>query len=134
MLTIRASRVSAPTRSAVMVKLPVPLMVPPVTRSPVVFSTGMGSPLTMDSSMELRPSSTEPSTGIFSPGRTRSMSPALIFASGTSLSWPHFESRRAVFGANPSSAFSAPLVRARAFNSSTCPSRTSTVITAAASK
>ena len=42
--------------------------------------------------------------------------------------------RRAVFGASPSSARIAPEVALRARNSSTCPSRTSTVITAAASK
>ena len=42
--------------------------------------------------------------------------------------------RRAVFGASPSSARIAPEVRSRARNSSTCPSSTSTVMTAAASK
>ena len=42
--------------------------------------------------------------------------------------------RRAVFGARPSSARIAPEVRSRARNSSTCPSKTKTVMTAAASK
>ena len=42
--------------------------------------------------------------------------------------------RRAVFGASPSSARIAPEVRSRARNSSTWPSSTSTVMTAAASK
>ena len=41
---------------------------------------------------------------------------------------------RAVFGARSSSARMAPLVVSRARSSRTCPSRTSTVITAAASK
>ena len=35
------------------------------------FSTGIDSPVIIDSSMELRPSRTTPSTGTFSPGRTR---------------------------------------------------------------
>ena len=42
--------------------------------------------------------------------------------------------RLAVFGARPSNAFIAEVVWLRARNSSTCPSKTSTVITAAASK
>jgi len=49
-LTIRASRVPAPTRSARMTRLPAPFCVPPVTRSPTTFSTGKGSPVIMDSS------------------------------------------------------------------------------------
>ena len=60
-----------------MTKPPVPFTVPPVTRSPAAFSTGIGSPVTIDSSTALRPSSTTPSTGTFSPGRTRSRSPAM---------------------------------------------------------
>ena len=43
--------------------------------SPGIFSTGIGSPVTIDSSTALRPSRTTPSTGTFSPGRTRSRSP-----------------------------------------------------------
>ena len=45
------------------------------TFAPLSFSTGMGSPLIIDSSTELWPSTTIPSTGTFSPGRTRSLSP-----------------------------------------------------------
>ena len=75
--TIWASSVSLPTRSARMTSPPVPLMVPPVTGSPAFFSTGTGSPVIIDSSTELDPSTTMPSTGIFSPGRTRSRSPAI---------------------------------------------------------
>src|SRR5213082_231167 len=41
--TICASSVSAPTRSARIVKLPVPLIVPPVTFSPGCFSTAIPS-------------------------------------------------------------------------------------------
>ena len=76
---------------------------------------------------------TTPSTGIFSPGRTRNRSPTAIASIATSSS-PVAVMRRAVFGASPSSARIAPEVRSRARNSSTCPSSTSTVMTAAASK
>ena len=66
-----------------MSKLPVPFSVPPVTRSPATFSTGTGSPVSIDSSTALLPSITVPSIGILSPGRTRKMSPTLTSASGT---------------------------------------------------
>ena len=70
-LTIWARRVSLPTRSARTTRPPVPLTVAPVTRSPMAFATGSGSPLIIDSSTALPPSSTTPSAGTFSPGRTR---------------------------------------------------------------
>ena len=47
---ICASSVSAPTRDAVKVNVPVPLTVPPVTSLPSCFSTGTGSPLIIASS------------------------------------------------------------------------------------
>ena len=43
--TIWLSTVSVPTRVASMIRLPVPLMVAPVSESPGVFSTGIGSPV-----------------------------------------------------------------------------------------
>ncbi len=132
--TIWASRVSEPTRSATMISEPVPLTVAPITRSPAAFSTGIGSPVTIDSSTALEPSSTTPSTGTFSPGRTRSRSPARTWSRGTSSSLPSSPTRRAVLGARPSSARMAAPVRLRALSSSTCPSSTRVVITAAASK
>ena len=46
-----------------MTKLPLWLTVPPMTRSPTVFATGIDSPVTIDSSMALRPSTISPSTG-----------------------------------------------------------------------
>ncbi len=132
--TIRASRVSFPTFSARITKPPVPLTVEPVTRAPGPFSTGTGSPVSIDSSTLEAPSRTTPSTGTFSPGRTRSRSPGRTSSSGTSLSLPSSASRRAVFGARPSSALIAPLVRARARSSSTCPISTSVTMAAADSK
>ena len=80
-----------------------PLTVPPMTLLPGSFSTGIGSPEIIDSSTELRPSVTTPSTGTFSPGRTRSTSPGWTCSSGTSSSLPSVLTRRAVFGARPSS-------------------------------
>ena len=131
--TIWASSVSAPTRSAVMTKLPVALTVPPMTRLPGAFSTGIDSPVSIDSSTALVPSTTVPSTGTFSPGRTRRRSPGRTASSGTSSSRP-WASRRAVRGARPSRARRAPPVAWRARSSRTCPSSTSVVMTAAASK
>ena len=55
-LTMRASSVSAPTRSAFRTNAPVPFTVPPVARLPGAFSTGMGSPVIIDSSTKLDPS------------------------------------------------------------------------------
>ena len=75
MCTIRDSMVSAPIFSAVITSVPVPLIVPPITLAADDFSTGIDSPVTIDSSTELVPSVTDPSTGTASPGRTRSRSP-----------------------------------------------------------
>ena len=88
MRTICASSVSAPTRCASITNVPVPLTVPPVTWSPGAFSTGIGSPVTIDSSTLVAPSSTTPSTGMRSPGRTRSRSLTCTSSSGTSCSVP----------------------------------------------
>ena len=131
---MRASSVSRPVRSARITKLPVVFCVAPVTRAPGPFSTGIGSPVIVDSSTLLRPSSTTPSAGTFSPGRTRSRSPGTTAASGTSASEPSAARRRAVFGARPRSARIAPPVRWRASSSSTWPSSTSVTIMAADSK
>ena len=117
--TTCASVVSAPVRSTRISKLPVPFSVPPVTRSPATFSTGTGSPVSMDSSTELLPSVTVPSIGTLSPGRTRNTSPTLTAASSTVSVLPLFSTRNAVFGARSSRARMAPPVRSRARSSST---------------
>jgi len=119
MATIRASSVSAPTFSARMTSTPDPLMVAPTTLAPATLSTGMGSPVTIDSSTWLRPSTTTPSTGIFSPGRTRRRSPTRTSSSGTSDSDPSGLMRRASFGASPSSWLMAAPVALRARSSRT---------------
>ena len=132
--TMRDSMVSAPTCSARITRAPVPLMVPPISRWPAAFSTGTGSPVTMLSSTELWPSTTSPSTGTLSPGRTRRRSPTATWSRATSSSSAPSRMRRAVFGARSSSARNAAPVRCRARSSSTWPSRTRAMITAAASK
>ena len=72
---MRDRSVSLPTLLAVIVSAPVPLMVPPMTAAPGDFSTGIDSPVIIDSSTALAPSVTVPSTGTASPGRTRRRSP-----------------------------------------------------------
>ena len=109
-----------------------PLTVPPITLSPGVFSTGMDSPVTIDSSTAPRPSSTAPSTGTPSPGRTRKRSPTWISVRAISSSELSGRMRRPVFGVRFSSARMAPPVASRAGNSSTWSSRTRTVMTTAA--
>ena len=101
MATICARTVALPTRSARISSVPLPLMVAPMTRLPGSLVTGIDSPVTIDSSTALLPEVTNPSTGILSPGRTRSTSPIATDASGTSRSWP-CRTTRAVFGASPS--------------------------------
>ena len=70
MVTMRASTVASPTARVIITKAPVRFTVPPTTRSPGPRSTGIGSPVTIDSSTADRPEATTPSTGIRSPGRT----------------------------------------------------------------
>ena len=73
--TICDSMVSRPTLRASITSAPDWFMVPPMADAPTSLVTGMDSPVTIDSSTALRPSSTAPSTGTFSPGRTRRRSP-----------------------------------------------------------
>ena len=117
--TIWASKVSLPTSSARMTKVPVALTVAPVTLSPGAFSAGTGSPVIIDSSTALCPSSTTPSTGTFSPGRTRRQFPGWTSSSGMSVSEPSSRTRRARLGARSSSARMAVPVCVRARNSRT---------------
>ena len=132
--TICANKVPAPTRSARINIEPVLFTVAPISAAPGCFSTGIDSPVTIDSSTALLPSSTTPSMGTFSPGRTRRRSPTTKASSGTSVSVPSAATRRAVLGARCSKALMAALVWPRALSSNTCPNNTNTAITAAASK
>ena len=134
MRTICERSVSLPTRSARITKVPVPFTVPPITLAPLDFSTGIGSPVISDSSTELSPSRMTPSTGTFSPGRTRRESPALMCSTGTSISVPSARTRRAVLGESFRRERIAAEVWLRARNSRTWPSSTNVVIADAASK
>ncbi len=87
-LIIWARAVSAPTFVALNLNDPVLLRVAPITVPPAPFSTGMLSPVIMDSSIAELPSTTTPSTGIFSPGRTTTISPTTTSSTGTSFSTP----------------------------------------------
>ena len=131
--TICASNVSRPTRSARMTKLPVVLRVPPDTGSPSPLGTGSASPVSIASSTLLAPSVNRPSTGTFSPGRTRSRSPGTTASRGTSSSWPS-RIRWAVFGARSINARIAASVRACVRCSRIWPISTMAVINAVASK
>ncbi len=126
--------VSAPTFSAFITKVPVRFTVPATAWAPASLVTGMGSPVIEDSSTALRPSTSTPSTGTFSPGRTRSRSPATMLSIGTSASWPSAPTLSALRGARPSSALMAPPVASRARSSSTWPTSTRQTMTAAGSK
>ena len=95
------------------------LMLPPNTASPGCFSTGIASPVMAASFTELLPDSTIPSDGIFCPDFTRTMSPTLRLAIGTTLSSPPFN-KMASFGAT----FSSSSMERRAF-SMPMPSRSS---------
>ena len=67
--------VSSPTREASQRINPDWLTVAADTISPAALSTGMLSPVRVDSFTALVPSRTTPSTGMFSPGRTTKISP-----------------------------------------------------------
>ncbi len=69
-LTIDCKAVSLPTFVASIVKLPFLFIVAPITLSPICFSTGIDSPVNIDSSTEELPLIITPSTGTFSPGFT----------------------------------------------------------------
>ena len=132
--TICASTVAEPTCSERITNAPLVLSVAPMSLSPARLVTGSGSPVSIDSSRALLPSTTTPSTGTFSPGRTRSASPTCTWASGTSSSVPSALMRRAVFGARPSSDLIAAEVLERAFSSRIWPNSVSEMMTTAASK
>ncbi len=96
-LTICCSAVSLPTFVAPNRNAPVLFIVPANTSSPSRFSTGMLSPVSIDSSTVEAPSVTRPSTGTFSPGRIETTSPTSTSAMATSTSAPR-RTTRAVRG------------------------------------
>ena len=105
-LAIWASVVFSPVRVTSTSRRPEVFMVAPVTFEPAVTSTGMDSPVSIDSSTAEDPSVTRPSVAIFSPGRTTNTSPTCSWPIGTRTSRP---SRRTAASLAPmsSSALSA---------------------------
>ena len=134
MRTIPERTVSSPTRRVLYVKLPLRLTLPPMTSSPGCLSTGMLSPLSMDSSTLVVPSIISPSTGMRSPGRTRMISPTTSSSTSTCFSLPSFATTHAVSGASPMSFAMASPVRDFARCSRYLPNMTRVMITPADSK
>ena len=85
-LIIFDKAVSRPTLMAFTCTDPFLFNVEPITVSPMTFSTGMDSPVNIDSSMDVLPLMTSPSTGIFSPGLMIKVSPSMTSSSGTMVS------------------------------------------------
>ena len=108
-------------------------MVAPATVSPARLVTGIGSPVTIDSSTAEDPDSTTASTGIFSPGRITTSSPTITSSTGISASAPA-RTTRAVRACNPSSSRMACPVSALARVSISRPSRIRVRITPVVSK
>ena len=92
----------------------------------------MDSPVSMDSSTLEWPSTMTPSTGIFSPGRTKTRSSLTTCSTGTSISLPS-RMTRAVLAASPISFLMASEVRDLALASRSRPIRIRAVIMAAES-
>ena len=84
--TIWARAVSSPTFAASNLTEPDWLIDPPITSSPGFLETGIDSPVTRDSSMDVSPSMIFPSTGTLSPGLRMIMSPIFTSEVGTSSS------------------------------------------------
>ena len=82
---MRASVVSAPTPVALTCRKPPVAMVPAKTLSPIVFSTGIDSPVMDASSSAPLPPRTTPSTGTFAPFFTSTVSPSSTSAAGISF-------------------------------------------------
>ena len=93
--------VSSPTFVAWILIKPVLFIVAPITLSPASLCTGILSPVIAAWSTLVTPSSTMPSTGMFIPGFTSTMSPETTCSTGISISMPS-RSTVAVFGARSS--------------------------------
>ena len=133
--TMCASRVSAPTRSARITKLPVALTV----RAGDLASRGLldRDRLAGDHRLVHRRGALHHDAvhrDLLAGAHPQAVARLAPARAGRRRSPPSGRTARAVFGARPRSARIALPVRARARSSSTCPSRTSAVITAAASK
>ena len=130
---IWARVVSSPTRAARQRRKPDWFSVAEATSSPGPLSMGRLSPVSAASFTALVPSTTTPSTGMVSPGRTTKMSPALTSPTGTVVSAPSLRSV-AVWGASCKRLFRASVVFPLARASSIFPTVMRATIMAADSK
>ena len=133
MRMICARVVSSPTRVARHLRKPDWFTVAAETDAPGALSAGMLSPVSAASLTALVPSSTTPSTGMRSPGRTRNTSPERTCSIGTVSSAPP-RSTVAVLGASCRRLRSASVVLPLARASSVLPTVMSVRIMAADSK
>ncbi len=131
--TTWARAVSAPTASATTTTRPCWLMVAPYTLSPAALSTGIDSPVSMDSSKADAPSTMAPSVGTLAPGRMTMRSPGTTSSTGTRCSRP---SRRTTASVAPSSSSEvmASVALRLALASKKRPRRMNVTMTAAVSK
>ena len=120
--------------SALSFRRPDLLMVAPITSSPGPFSAGTLSPVIIDSSTADLPSMTTASTGIFSPGLTRSSSPTLTCSTGTSASEPSGSILWAMVGWRSTSFLTAAEALLFVACSRNRPASTRVIMTAAVSK
>ena len=81
---IFCSELSAAGRSTSTSTAPQRLMVPASTLSPTAFSTGVASPVRLDSSLAVWPLTISASTGNCAPGLTSRRMPRRSFSTGTS--------------------------------------------------
>ena len=124
---------SVPTLVALNSILPFLFILPPIILSSAFLPTGMLSPVSIDSSTLVCPFTTIPSTGIFSPGFTRIISPAFISSIRTSCGSPSFIIT-AFFGCKPINFFIAEEVFPFVLASRNFPRRIRVIITPADSK
>ena len=99
--TLESSRRIRSMSCKLTVSMPSQLTVPAVTEACSRLLTGMGSPVSADSSTLLQPDTTTPSTGMRSPGKSTSKSPGVTFSEGTWRHWPSASNRRAFGGSRP---------------------------------
>ena len=127
--TIRASTVSRPTRVAAEDEAAGAVDGAADTVAPGAFSTGRLSPVSIDSSTADAPSTTTPSTGMRSPGRTRSRSPTCTLRRSARRPRRCRATTRAVRGARLTSRRIASEVPSAARASSQRPSTTRVITT-----
>ena len=104
-------------------------MLPPITLLPVLFSTGMLSPVSMASFTLLIPSVTTPSSGTLAPGFTIIVSPTATSPVGTVSSLPSLKTT-AVSGESSISFLIADSVFFWLLSSNCLPRDTSVITTA----